>query len=47
MMLMICAIGALRLWRYMCGALALDGVLWKFINEFLGHALTGFATTTT
>ena len=27
-MLMICATGALRLGRFMCGALGLDGVGW-------------------
>ena len=47
MTLMICATGALRLRRCMCGALALDGVCWVYgrLNKAVRIALTGIATT--
>ena len=46
MMLMICATGALRLGRCMCGALGLDGVGWVFgWNKAVRTTLAGVATT--
>ena len=50
MMLMICATGALRLGRFVCRALALDGIFWVSWKFERGHkavetALTGFGAT--